>query len=232
MTRKKKNGWTSIIGITLLISGCQINNIGLVSDAARATFLEDFTPATKRKLSKIHELTYAQLAVRWSDRQEVLFLLASRNKSLDEFSWIGGSGVKLSTQGPFVATTQGFASDIETSEVVEKGAIHAYLLRETDSLEAGKPSVQRIRNAKQQNWIQLVGGVTRVQLVYYQSLAFTGVVQEVRETVRVDGLSTLKRTYWIEPKTRSLLRIQGDLTEDLRNVVLVWTRVPDQQDLN
>lgn len=213
--------------LCLMQSACYITNVGTVADAAKAEFRQDLSPSVKKKLDRLSQLNYAQMIGRFPERLEAVFLLAEKSPKSSREKWIGGGGISLVTDRGFLVKTEGLLPGISASEIVRAGAIADFLSGKSESLADGNKSVQKIQDANLGQWFELTGAVEKSQDIYYESDVFSGLVKEVTEKVTVTGHSgSLKRVYWIESKTRSLLRVEGDFAPDLKNVSLIWLRVP------
>ncbi|MGB0219090.1 MAG: YjbF family lipoprotein [Sinimarinibacterium flocculans] len=220
----------TLVGI--LLSGCNalVGTSGLV-DAARDVFSDDISPEIRAQLRGLRDIPYAQLYVRFAGTEEAVFLLAEQKLPGGQDLWIGSGGVKLAMQGPHVRFTDGMVIDIIESESVRDGAVWAFLQGETDEIQPYDPSVVWIKTSESREWIEQRAVAEQVQEVIYQGFAYTGPAIKISERVQVTGQrGEFRRLYWIEPRTRSLLRMSTQIGTDSRPIVLEWVRTPDRRD--
>lgn len=213
------------------VSGCAVGGVGMVVEAARESFADEMSPRIKRELSRLQEMPYAQLYARFPDREEAVFLLAEQNPDLGQDLWIGSGGVSLAMEGPNIRYTQGLSTDITASESVRDGAVALHMKRKVNEVLPTEASVLWLHAAAATDWLEQIGTIERVQEVYYQGFAYTGPAIRVSERVRTTGKAgSFRRVFWIEPRTRSLLRMETRIWPESRPIVLEWVRVPNRAD--
>ncbi len=227
--------WFLPLVAMLPLAGCSLGSVGVLGDAARAEFMDGFSPATRQRQQSMHSMSYAQLTVRWTDRREMIYLLAERDAGSGTMKWIGPGGAMLRISGPFILSATGIRDSIDGTEVLQSGTLASMVLpaQPQPSVLAGSSptaSILRIDGIFAEAGLErltLRGEITRRQRVFYTSLAFTGWVDEVTERIEVlETRQKLRRVYWIEPSHQRMLRLRGDLSPALRDVLMEWTRVP------
>ncbi|MES0872495.1 hypothetical protein [Sinimarinibacterium thermocellulolyticum] len=222
------------LGVLLVaapLTGCNTLGIGGIVEAARDTLADDMSPEIRTYLRRLHDMPYAQLYVRYAGTEEAVFLLAEQKLAGGQDLWIGGGGVKLALQGPHIRYSDGMIIDIEASEPVRDGAVWSYLQGETDEIQPHDPSVIWLKTSESEHWIEQRALAEQVQEVAYQGYAYAGPALEVSERVQVTGQrGQFRRLYWIEPRSRTLLRVRTQIGTDSRPIVIEWLRVPDRRD--
>jgi hypothetical protein len=217
--------------LATLLGGCNMLGFGGLVEATRDTFSNDMSPEIRTMLQRLRDVPYAQLYVRYAGTEEAVFLLAEQKLPGGQDLWIGSSGVRLTMQGPNIRFTDGMIIDIEGSESVRDGAVRSFLLGETDEIQPYDPSVTWLKTSEAEDWIELRAVADQVQEVVYQGFAYTGPALKVTERVQVTGQrGEFRRLYWIEPRTRALLRMTTQIGADSRPIILEWVRTPDRRD--
>jgi hypothetical protein len=225
------------IGVGLLsiaalsTSGCAVFGTETLADAARSSLSDEMSPEIKMQLMRLRSVQFAQLYVRFVGKEEAVFLLGEQNIPGGYDLWIGSAGVRLAMQGPNIHHTEGLLVDITASQPVRDGAVWAYLRNETDEIRPQSPSVVWLTTSDSEGWLEQTATVESIQEVLYSGFAYTGLAIKVEERVRVTGRrGEFRRLYWIEPRTRALLRMSTQIGADDRPIVLEWIRVPDRAD--
>jgi hypothetical protein len=225
------------IGASLLVlsalstSGCAVFGTETLAEAARTAFSDEMSPAIKYQLTRLRSVPFAQLYVRFVGKEEAVFLLGEQNIPGGYDLWVGSAGVKLAMQGPNIHFTDGLLVDITAAQPVRDGAVWAFLRGETDEIRPQSPSAIWMTTSDAEDWVEQTATVESIQEVLYSGFAYTGLAIKVEERVSVTGRrGEFRRLYWIEPRTRSLLRMSTQIGLDDRPIVLEWIRVPDRSD--
>lgn len=230
MSADRIAAWILLLSSALL-SGCNLFGTQKVVDAARVSFSSDMSPEIRRQLERLRDVPYGQLYVRYSGQEEAVFLLAEQNLPGGYDLWIGSSGVKLAMQGASVRYTEGMLTDITASQSVRNGSVAVFLRRESDEIRPQDPSIVWLKTSESDQWVEQTAVVESIEEVLYAGMAYTGTVLKVVERVWVTGQrGDFERLLWIEPRTRSLLRMSTRIGTDDRPIVLEWVRVPDRAD--
>jgi hypothetical protein len=213
----------------LSTSGCAVFGTETLAEAARSSFADGMSPQIREQLIRLRDVPYGQLYMRFVGKEEAVFLLSEQNLQGGYDVWVGSAGVKLAMQGPFIHHTEGLLVDVTASQPVRDGAIWAYLRGETDEIRPQSPSVVWMKTSDTADWVEHTATVESIQEVLYSGFAYTGLALKIEERVSVTGLrGEFRRVYWIEPRTRSLLRMITPIGRDDRSIVLEWIRVPDR----
>jgi hypothetical protein len=212
-------------------SGCAVFGTETLAEAARTAFSDEMSPAIKTQLTRLRSVPFAQLYVRFVGKEEAVFLLAEQNVPGGHDLWIGSAGVKLAMQGPNILYTEGLLVDITAAQPVRDGAVWAFLRGETDEIRPQSAAVVWMTTSDTEGWVEQTATVESIQEVLYAGFAYTGLAIKVEERVQVTGRrGEFRRLYWIEPRTRALLRMSTQIGTDDRPIVLEWIRVPDRAD--
>lgn len=213
--------------LALVLGGCAINHVGALVESIRESFVDDISDDMRRSIGQLQKMAYAQMYVRLPDRKEAVFILSEHRKGEPDV-WIGGNGVMLAFDPPLVRWTSGFDSDLDFAVSVKDGALAQYLRSMSDTIFSDAPSVVWVRRRGGNDWIEQVSWISDRQEVYFEGIAYTGPALRITEQVRTTGSAeTIERKYWIETKTRSLLRMEGALLAGTKPLIFEWIRVPD-----
>lgn len=225
--RVLKKAAPAVTAVAFLLGGCAINNVDVLVESIRDSFVDDVSDEMRGNIAKLQWMAYAQMYVRLPDRKEAVFILSEHSKGEPDV-WIGGNGVAIAFDAPLVSWTSGLDSDIDFSVPVKDGALAQYLRSASDDVFADAPSVVWMRRRGSSDWIEQVSWIEERQEVYFQGLAYTGPALRITEQVRTTGRpETIERRYWIETRTRTLLRMEGPLFAGTEPLVFEWIRVPD-----
>jgi hypothetical protein len=224
-------GASLIALIAASASGCAVLGTDTLADAARSSFADGMSPQINAQLIRLRGVPFGQLYMRFVGKEEAVFLLSEQNLQGGYDLWVGSGGVKLAMQGPNIHHTEGLLVDVTASQPLRDGAIWAYLRGETDEIRPQGPAVIWMTTSDAEGWAEHTATVESIEEVLYSGFAYTGLALKVEESVTVTGRrGAFRRLYWIEPRTRALLRMSTPIGLDARPVVLEWIRVPDRTD--
>ncbi|QHS09377.1 YjbF family lipoprotein [Sinimarinibacterium sp. NLF-5-8] len=210
------------------LSSCQnLNGRGTVESVR---WDEGMSSQMRRGFQHLLEMPYAMLYGRFSEQHEVAFILAEGGQDRPHH-WVGSSGAELWTQHAHIRASRGLGDDFLRVEVIDEGAVSAFLRGYTEVMDPEHASVEWILPAGALQWLEHVGTVVEVTDVPYISFALNGRAWQVKERVQVTGQpGAFERIYWIEPTTRSLLKMRTQYAVDSAPITLEWIRVPDRAD--
>lgn len=216
--------------LLFFLSGCR--GILGIPDPASESGGAGMSGNMRAGLHHLSQMPYAMLYGRFSDQEEMAFILAeqARHTMLDH--WVGSGGVELWLEGSVIRATRGLGQNLLRVEIIDEGGVDAFLRQKTEKIEREHLSIQWAWLEGQPHWVECVGRIESIVVVPYNSFAFNGRAWQVTERVAITGEGEVfERVYWIEPVTRVLLRMKTRSFTTKESVVLEWVRVPDRKDM-
>ena len=224
--------------ISLSLIACLPSSITQLGAATRAELRAGFSPQTLQRQRQLHSMDYAQLFVRWEDGRELTYLLADRRSADNALRWIGSNGSVLMMRGATILSISGVRGAIEQTSIIKPGSMEDWIrsppMRDPAAVRIARESVVRYQQAGPASGVTPPAFTIRSSIIertptFFSGLAFTGAVDRFTERAVVDETGeTLLRFFWVEPNSGALLRIQGDLAPNIRQVTMEWTRVPTE----
>ncbi|MEQ1439404.1 hypothetical protein AAG565_08575 [Fontimonas sp. SYSU GA230001] len=223
----RQPAWCAL-GAALLVSGCIYNPVAPVGQAVRESLVDGISDEMRGRLIHLRGMEYALLYMRLPDRREAAFILAERGGSRAPDVWVGGDGVSIGIDAPYVNWTSGFANDVEFLTTVRSGALRDFLQQGKEFMFPGAPAVMWGRRKGYDAWIEQIAWNCDRQEVYYRGLAYEGPALLITECVETTGRpGHFERKYWIDTRRRAVLRMTGPIWADSKPLYMEWVRVPD-----